>query len=373
MDKYFLNGSTLIWNHEVRPDERPPLKITKPETKVTLSTEDSVNIPGEMRIKSDYFSLSSPSAIENCTRLLEEDLGLKDPDPRSRGRDDLDEWAIRVMAEYAERYGIVYDLHLWGHCDLLEDGAMKKPPPFQSWWMGYFDNPTLVDPSMGPERLMALVESCLETTIANRPEIAGVFIGSLHAEGGPGWLMRHRRATRIVEDPEAFKWANSLDLKKEKIFTNDPEARYLFDKKRRESGLECAFPITEEDDLLVALQKEIDLPENLKIERMIRHYTNEPRPHPYTIGRRHLESSGMYIDSSLPCAACGRPVSEHTYDLVLVVSIDGSIEKALLRDTFRAIENKTKSIDTEITINGFALMDAATGRGADIKKQIIGD
>jgi hypothetical protein len=378
MKKYHLNASTLVWQHPIPPDDRPSLTQRsgvwvgdRGETKAVLKSENSVEIEGEMQIMANYFSLSSCGASGNCLDLYEQHLGVRDEDPRgSSFPDEVVAWAVNVMSDYAEKNGVVLDLNLYGH------DTGKTPAPYRTWWMGYFDSPTPVDPSWEPERLMQAVESCLQVGISGRLEIAGVCIGNLHVNAGPGLLYRHCRATRIAEDPKAFDWVRRLQTEKQiEIFTNDSLAWYLYQKRRKEEGLRPLKKKMTDQDFEVILRHEVEMPENLEF-RGVRQaysgptsYSGHIRPHPFVIGPQHFKSTGTGIDVSVPCAHCKLPMKEHTYNPAVMLAIKGSVRQKVLAGIAKQIEEKAKEIElAEPVMN---LLDARTGKGADLKTQII--
>lgn len=88
------------------------------------------------------------------------------------------------------------------------------------------------------------------------------------------------------------------------------------------------------------------------------------KPHPFVIGTRHItyasDYNGGIIDDSVmskvPCAACGEPLSSHTYDTVMFLrfskNITGKEAKVELQRIVKEIEDKG---DKE-KIDGFAFI-----------------
>jgi len=386
LQKFHLNASTVIWMHKTQPDKRP--NKTWKNGIYTLETCDSCKIKDEMQILADYFSLNTNNSFGNCLSMLERSLGLRDADPI--GGDNADDatskWALEEMRGYANEHGIVFDVGgSWGSAVPIESAApiegfkeYKGTEPFHSWWMGYFDNPTVMDPDMDPEQLLHAVESCLQVRIIGRPEIAGVAISHLYKGGGPKWTYRHRRATHLINDKRAFEWACSLGSEKCKkdIFTNDPLARYLFDKKRKTAGMKPFFPDLKEDDLEIVLKHGVAMPKNLKIQRLTRRYTGPDdgystgrlKPHPFTIGAQHFTDHGT-IDYTAPCDRCHRPSEDHTYEIAALIAISGSANESDIVAAAKAVEERAKEVGFEVA--GIGLLDAKTGKGADVETQIL--
>jgi hypothetical protein len=86
-----------------------------------------------------------------------------------------------------------------------------------------------------------------------------------------------------------------------------------------------------------------------------RHLGRVPNDHPFMIGPKHMEGSDMVLDPTCaPCAACGMPYSNHTYDTAMMVQPARNLTKDELQAALVTLKDVNE--EREDGIDGFGLV-----------------